>query len=167
MTNKPISLGDLLDFFPLIELPITLTSEIHHVFLRENKPLPQRLINKFLQPNEEVDDGLTEYAACFRLPDAELYKAIIYWKASLMSYEYILATYRNNGQLIDSKVIGGTKSDGTTLLKRVATIDEDSLILIAEGIGPLDERQYNADQSHTYQLEIAETGDIFQMISEN
>jgi hypothetical protein len=167
MTNKPISLGELLDFFPAIELPITLTSEIHHVFLRENKPLPQELINKFLQPDGEEDDGLTEYAACFRLAGTDLYKAIIYWKASLLSYEYILATYRNSGQLIESRVIGGTKSDGTTLLKRIATIDEDSLILVAEGIGPLDERQYNANQSHTYQLEIAETGDIFQMISEN
>ncbi|MBK8502091.1 MAG: hypothetical protein IPL46_07735 [Saprospiraceae bacterium] len=167
MTNKPISLGDLLEFFPPMELPITLTSEIHHVFLRENKPIPQALITKFLQPEGEEDDGFTEYAACFRMPGTDQYKAIIFWKASLMSYEYILATYRNNGQLIESRVIGGTKSDGTTLLKRIATIDDDSLILVAEGIGPLDERQYNANQSHTYQLEIAETGDIFQMISEN
>lgn len=167
MTNKPQSFGNLLEYFPPIELPITLTSDIHHVFLQENKPIPEGLIQKFLRLSEEEDDAFTEYAACFRLPGNEQYQAIVFWKASLMTYEYILATFQTNGRLISSRVIGGTKSDGISLLKRIATVDEEGLILIAEGIGPLDERQYNADQSHTYQLEIAETGDILQMIIEN
>lgn len=167
MNNKPLSFGNLLEYFPPIELPITLTSDIHHVFLQENKPIPEGLVQKFLQTSEVEDDVFTEYAACFRLPGNEQYQAIVFWKASLMTYEYILATFQSNGRQISSRVIGGTKSDGASLLKRIATIDEEGLILIAEGIGPLDERQYNADQSHTYQLEIAETGDILQMISEN
>lgn len=167
MANRILTLGSFLEYFPLIELPITLTSDLHHIFLQENKPLPEGYIQKFLQAPEEVDDPYTEYAACFRLPGTEQYQALVYWKASLMTYEYILATFQNNGRPISSRIIGGTKSDGSTLLKRIATIDEEGLILIAEGIGPLDERLYNAAQSHTYQLEIAETGDILQMISEN
>ena len=167
MNNKSQSFGNFLEYFPPIDLPITLTSDIHHVFLQENKPIPDGFVQKFLQLSEEEDDPFTEYAACFRLPGNEQYQAIVFWKASLMTYEYILVTFQPNGRLISSRVIGGTKSDGTSLLKRIATIDEEGLILIAEGIGPLDERQYNADQSHTYQLEIAETGDILQMISEN
>jgi hypothetical protein len=167
MINKSISFAGLLQYFPLIELPVTLTSELHHVFLKENKPLPEEFIRKFLQTDQATDDEYTEYAACFRLPSGEQYEAIVYWKASLMTYEYILATFQPNGRFIASRIIGGTKSNGTSLLKRIATIDEESLILIAEGIGPLDERLYSADQSHTYQLEIAETGDILQMLSEN
>lgn len=167
MANKILTLGGLLQYFPAIELPVTLTSDIHHIFLQENKPIPEGYIHKFLQVPGEEDDPYTEYAACFSLPGTDHYQAIVYWKASLMTYEFILATFQNDGRPISSRVIGGTKSDGSTLLKRIATIDEECLILIAEGIGPLDERQYNADQSHTYQLEIAETGDILQMISEN
>lgn len=167
MTNKPPTLETLLDFFPRIELPITLTSELHHVFLKENKPLPEALIQSFLRPDDLPDDEYTEYAACFQLPPNDHFQAIVYWKASLMTYEYILATFQHNGRLITNRTIGGTKSDGATLLKRIATIDEESLILIAEGVGSLDERHYRADQSHTYQLEIAETGDIMQMIIEN
>jgi len=167
MTNKSLSFGELLGYFPPVELPITLTSDIHHIFLRENKPLPEAFITKFLQPPNEEADPYTEYAACFRLPGSDQYQAIVYWKASLMTYEYILATYQPSGRFITSRIIGGTKSDGESLLKRIATIDEESLILIAEGIGPLDERQYNANQSHTFQLEIAETGDILHMIIEN
>ncbi|MCB0685035.1 MAG: hypothetical protein KDC53_00880 [Saprospiraceae bacterium] len=167
MTNKPLSLKGLLEYFPPIELPVTLTSDLHHVFLQENKPLPESYIKEFLQTENEEDDPYTEYAACFRLPGNEQYQAIVFWKASLMSYEYSLATYQNSGRMISSRIIAGTKSDGNSILKRIATIDEESVISIAEGIGPLDDRQYDADQSHTYQLEIAETGDILQMIIEN
>ncbi len=167
MIHKSISFANLLQYFPLIELPVTLTSELHHVFLKENKPLPEEFIRKFLQTDQATDDEYTEYVACFRLPSGEQYEAIVYWKASLMTYEYILATFQPNGRFIASRIIGGTKSNGSSLLKRIATIDEESLILIAEGVGPLDDRLYNAGQSHTYQLEIAETGDILQMLSEN
>ena len=164
--KRPPALKDLVSFFPQIDLPITLTSEIHHVFSKENKPLPESLIRSFLHEEQTIDE-YTEYVPCFRLPAMENYQPIVFWKASLMSYEYILATYQFDGLLISSKVIAGTKSNGNSLLKRIATIDEEGLILIAEGEGPLDERRYNADQSHTYQLEVTETGDILQMIIEN
>ncbi|NND32102.1 MAG: hypothetical protein HKN76_05875 [Saprospiraceae bacterium] len=164
--KRPPALKDLVAFFPQVDLPITLTSEIHHIFSKENKPLPEVLIRGFLREDENEDE-FTEYVACFRLPAMELYQSLVFWKASLMSYEYILATYQPDGLMISSKVIAGTKSNGNSLLKRIATIDEEGLILIAEGEGPLDERRYNADQSHTYQLEITETGDILQMIIEN
>jgi hypothetical protein len=97
----------------------------------------------------------------------ENYQPIVFWKASLMAYEYILATYQPDGLMISSKVIAGTKSNGNSLLKRIATIDEEGLIIIAEGVGSLNERKYSADQSHTYQLEITESGDILQTIIEN
>ena len=164
--SKAPTLKDLLQFFPLIELPITLTSEVHHLFSKENKLLPSSLIRSFISEAEQEDE-FTEYVACFSLPATEHYQPIVFWKASLMSYEYILATYQLDGLMISNKVIAGTKSDGNSLLKRIATIDEEGLIIIAEGMGSLDERYYKADQSHTYQLEVTETGDILQTIIEN
>jgi hypothetical protein len=164
--SKALTLKDLLQFFPPIELPITLTSEVHHLFSKENKILPEALIRSFLSEAEQEDE-FTEYIACFSLPAAEHYQPIVFWKASLMSYEYILATYQFDGLMISNKVIAGTKSDGNTLLKRIATIDEEGLIIIAEGLASLNERHYKADQSHTYQLEVTETGDILQTIIEN
>ena len=164
--SKAPTLRDLLQFFPPIELPITLTSEVHHLFSKENKLLPESLIRSFLREAEQEDE-FTEYVACFSLPPTEHFQPIVFWKASLMSYEYILATYQMDGLMISNKVIAGTKSDGNTLLKRIATIDEEGLIIIAEGVGSLDERYYKANQSHTYQLEVTESGDILQTIIEN
>ncbi len=166
MTKKVSPFIEFLGYFPPIQLPITLSSDLHLIFSKENKPLPESLTLEFLQQGEEADE-FTEYVPCFSLKDEEQYVPVVYWKAGLLSYEYILATFQRNGGFISSKVIAGTKSDSETILKRVATIDEEALITVAEGASPLDDTQYEANQSHTFQFEIAETGDILQMIIEN
>jgi len=167
MTKKVSPFKEFLSYFPPIQLPITLSSDLHLVFSKENKPLPQALTFEFLQQGEEGEDEFTEYVPCFSLKVGEQFVPVVFWKAGLMSYEYILATFQRNGSFISSKVIAGTKSDGESMLKRIATIDEEALITVAEGTSPLDESQYEANQSQTFQFEIAETGDILQMIIEN
>ncbi len=149
-------------------MPVTLSEDTHLVFSRENKPLPQPLIHEFISNNEEADEEqMAEYIACFRLQDQEHFSAIVFWRASLMEYAYILATFDHGGQTIDRKIIAGTKSDGDTLLTRVATIDEDCLVSIAEGIGSADGKDYDPSSSTTYQLEISPTGDILHMLDEH
>ena len=153
-------------YFPEVELPITLTSDTHHIFSRENKPLPEKLTHTMLEVDEESVDPYSEYIACFRLPPTEHYLALVYWKASLMTYQYILCTFDHSGQTLASQIIAGTKTNGDTILERVATIDEEGVIYIAEGIGKAEDRHYNADESRNYQLEILSSGDILHMMNE-
>ncbi len=164
MNHNPSSFGALLQYFPNIELPITLNTEIHHVFSKENKPLPSNLIRGFL--TDEEGDDYTEFVACFRLPVIHDFQPIIFWKASLMEYQYVLSVFTRKGVPVSSKIIAGTKSNGKTMLNRIATLDQDGVITIAEGVGSLDERRYNAQGSQTFQLEISPTGDILQMIND-
>ncbi|NND09375.1 MAG: hypothetical protein HKN87_23630 [Saprospiraceae bacterium] len=157
----------LATFFPKIDLPITLSVETHHIFSKENKPIPLGLIATFLSTDHEQDqDGFTEYIACFKLPTEGRFSALVYWRASLMEYEYILTTFERSGRRISSKVIAGTKSNGESILRRIATIDEDGLITVAEGIQEAADRHYDPLDSRTYQLELTSTGDILHMLEE-
>ena len=168
MPRQANSFKHLLNKFPEIELPVTLNAETHHIFSRENDPLPEGLIREYLQIDTHGEyDDLTEFVACFRIPSPPAYTALVYWKAQLMEYSYWLMTFEPNGRPIGSKVIAGTKSNGTTILTRIATIDEEGIIHIAEGINDANDRLYNAQNSQTYQLEITDTGDILHMLEEH
>ncbi|MDH3652007.1 MAG: hypothetical protein OEQ53_20135 [Saprospiraceae bacterium] len=165
--NSKLSFLDFLNFFPKIELPMTLGSDTHHVFDQENKPLPEVAIEKYLTPIVPRKDEFTEYIACFRLPSTDQYHAIVFWQAALMEYKYVLVTYDLKGTFIDKRIIAGTTSNGKTLLKRVATIDEDGIVFVAEGEGDLGQHQYSAEDGRTFHFEILQTGDILLMINEN
>ena len=167
MKHKSIPFAVLLERFPEVELPITLTTDTHHLFSTQNKPLTEAMVERFLRaPDDDVDE-FTEFIACFRLPVAEHYQALVYWKASLMQYEYILTTFDLKGRFITRHTIAGMKSNGESILKRIATIDDEGVILVAEGVAPINDDQYEASKSHTFQLEISPTGDILQSLSEN
>ena len=157
----------LLTFFPEIELPISLTSDIHHVFSKENKPLPEKLIQEFFTVIDQPLGEFEEYVACFQLPQSEHYCALVYWRADLMTYQYVLVTFNELGEMVASQIIAGTKSNGETVLKRVATFDEEGVIYVAEGVAQANDRHYSADQSRNYQLEILPSGDILHMMNDN
>ena len=157
---------ELLSFFPHVDLPVTLTSETHHVFSKENKPLPQRLILEFFSKSKEGLGEFEEYIPCFRLPRADHFIGLVYWKADLMNYEYVLNTYDLTGEPVASQVIAGTKSNGESILNRVATFDPEGVVYIAEGIGKADVRHYNAAESKNYELEILPSGDILYMMND-
>ncbi len=159
--NEKLNFGHFLEKFPEIELPITLTEESALAFSKANPPLSFHLIQEYILPIEleEVDD-LTEYVACLRIPETNGFFAIIYWKASLMNYQYILATFSKNGELIDRKVIGGTYSDGDLLVQSVATIEEDWIIYVVSGKTSTDATSYDASSSKSFNLELLATGEI-------
>jgi len=154
-----------ISYFPKVERPLTLSTSVNHVFSKKNKPLPEHLINQFILPYENIDE-YTEFVPCLILESTDEYLAIIYWKASLMQYEYILVTYNKFGNLIARKVIAGRKSDGKTILERVTSIDEDGTIHVVEGKGDLINK-YNAQTSQSYHIEILQSGDILQMLNES
>jgi hypothetical protein len=168
MSTNSKSFRNLLKCFPEINLPISLSSDEHLVFSRENKPIPQMLVEAYLTDDPETGLGeFEEYVACFRLPRSEQFVGLVYWKADLMEYQYILRTFDNRGEVIATQLIAGTKSNGETILRRVASFDEEGMILVAEGVAQADDRHYNAEETRNYEMEILPTGDILQMMNEN
>ena len=152
-----ISFQHFIEKFPEIELPVIFTDESAIEFSKNNDPLPSQMIHQFI---DDQEDDFTEYIACIRIPKTHDFHAIIYWKAALMNYHYVLATYDKKGKLIDKSVIAGTYSDGKSLTKSVATIDEDWIIYIVSGQTAADAPSYNATTSNAFNLELLATGEI-------
>ncbi len=168
MTQKPVSFRAMVDQFPEIELPITLGSETHHIFSKENKPLSKsHIITYLVDQDKSLLSEFAEFVSCFRIPMANDIVGLVVWKADLLTYEYHLFTFDQKGNRIASHVIAGTKTDGETILQRAATIEDDGLILIAEGKSPVDARHFDAEASRTFQLEILSTGDIIHSLQED
>lgn len=138
--------------FPEVPLPVILAEESHHIFAKKNDPLGATVIQQFLLPIEEEVDEYTEFVPCFRVPDTYDFHAIVYWKAGLMNYQYVLATFSKKAQLLDKKVIAGTFSDGKALTTSVATLDEDWLIYIASGQSVDGQFDPTASTAHTLEL---------------
>ena len=115
------------------------------------------MIHQFI---DDQEDEFTEYIACLRIAKTHDFHAVIYWKAALMNYQYVLATYDKRGKLIDKSVIAGTYSDGKSLTKSVATIEDDWLIYIVSGQTAADDPSYDASTSNAFNLELLATGEI-------
>jgi hypothetical protein len=162
-SRKPnISFQGFLEFFPTVELPVTLNDEVIREFSAANEPLPASAIQQFITPYEAElpDDELTEFIACFKIPETHSFQALVYWKAALMTYEYTLATYNNNGELLDKRVLAGTFYNGKTLTQSVAVIEEDWEILVMSGQSEKDNQPYDAKNSRVTKLELLPEGQI-------
>lgn len=153
-------LEDLLLFFPKVELPVTFSDDYISTFSVNNKPIPSALIEEFILrwEGEEVDE-FTEYVPCIQVPETDDYQALVYWKAGLLRYEFILVTIDKAGTLISRKPIASTLSDNNTVRKSVARIDEDLIIHIVAGENEGD-REYDPAKSQGFSMEIIPTGDI-------
>lgn len=150
-----------LNKFPEIELPVVLTEDLSSAFSLENEPLPELMIRQFIQRYEPGPvDEFTEYVPCFRLSGLPDFHALVYWKAELLLYEYYLATYDKAGELIDRAPLCGTKVEGSTLLRSVATIEPSRMIFVVEGVVPENDADYVADSSKSRIIEITDQGII-------
>ena len=166
MRRRTINFKQFLTYFPEMELPLTLTTDTHHIFSRDNKPLPFLGIQQFILPHDETEiDDLTEFVPCFRLPKTIDFHAIVYWKAGFLSYEYYMMTFDKKGNFISKRSIGGTKTVGDTLVQAVATIEDDWIIYVVEGGATINKKNtlYNAASSKTYNIELLATGKIINL----
>lgn len=160
-----LTFADFVAKFPPVTMPATLGEDTHHTFSTENLPLSDALIALYIQPAEGVvaDDEFTEYLPCFSIADTEQFIALVWWKATLLNYEYVLATFTGKGHLIGRQIIAQTRveRDGS-IYRSVATINEDYEILIAEGqsAGPTD--VFDPTTSRTRHVEIMANGEIIQ-----
>jgi len=160
---KKVSFKQFAERFPAVELPVVLSEDTHHLFSKENDPLPEVMVKKFIEPIEGVDeDELTEYIACLRLPNTGPLTAIVYWKAGLLSYEYVLATFNKKGEFVDKRVIAGTFSSDGVLTQSVAQIKEDLSVIITSGQNDTAAHAFDASSSTAYTLRLLLDGRIVQ-----
>jgi hypothetical protein len=152
-----VNFTNYLGRFPEIELPVTLRDDSNHDF-EANPPLQDEMIEQYITRYEAVEvDDFTEYMACFQLPKNEKFQAIVYWKAGLMNYDFVIATYGKDGNMIDKKAIAGIKVVGQDITRSIATINDDLSINIAEGI-EINGGDFNADTTKARRFQILDNG---------
>jgi len=153
------SLEQLLDKFPEITPPITISEDSAVAFSSKNKPISLDLIDEYFNVWDSFDE-YTEVVPCFQLNVPNDYYGLVYWKGSLLSYEYILLILSKEGTLISKKVIAGTISNGQTIKKSVATIDENLSIYTMVGEQEISDQNYNPTHSFAFKFEIEVDGTI-------
>lgn len=158
--SKSISLDEFLSFFPLVDLPIALSDEIISQISKANKILPVIAITTFMSQWEPELDDATEIMACCQLPPEEKYYSLVYWKAGLMSYEFILVTIDKEANLIQKKVIAGIISNGITIKQSTAKIEDDLTINIMVGEKKVDDLHYDPQNSQSYYVEVLPNGQM-------
>jgi len=156
-----------LSLFPEVEMPVTLSSDYFEVFSKNNKPIPEIDIWKFIlnddtkNANNEIPDDLyeDEFVACLKIPETVKFHAIVYLKIGILKYEYFLHTFDTNGKFISKQLIASMTSDGELIKENVAFIDEDLIVLNMEGDTKINEN-YNPETSNAKSYEINEKGEI-------
>jgi hypothetical protein len=159
-----MTFNQFIQIFPEEKLPISINEESASEFSLDNPPLPQKAIDDFLLPIEEDADDLTEFVPCFRVPNLTDIHAIVYWKAGLLNYQFVLTTFEKSGKLIDRQVIAGTVSDGKMVATTVARIDEDLTIYIVGGRVEGSDEIYDANQSMAKELELLPDGRMIELV---
>lgn len=166
MNNIPTAdFTEFIEFFPPLKPPFSLLPDISQI-PSFSLPLPGVLLDAFILPfeGEEVDE-FTEYIPYGRIEGTKDFHALIYWKAGVMQYEFILATYSLEGAPLSHAIIGGLRSDDHGLLHSVAVVHEDMSLTIAEGVAT-EEEEIDLDQTNTYQMTIEPTGQITYGVNE-
>lgn len=148
-----------LHYFPETELPVLISEDHLSEFEANSDPFPQVFIDEILLEWEKEADEFTEFIPCFRLPKEEKFNAVVYWKGSLLRYDFILVTLDKNGELINKKSIASTIVNENVIKKSVASIEPDLIINIIAG-QTLDGEEYDASMSKSFAMEILPTGEI-------
>ncbi len=149
---------DLIELFPTVEPPITISDEIIIQFSSANKPIPGELIAKFMPLWGDLDE-YSEIVPCCQIETAHKFHILIYWKGSLLAHQYFLATINEDGNLINKKVIAGMISNGDSVRKSVATIDKDLCVytVVGESDG---KNTFDPTNTNNFQFEVLPDGTI-------
>lgn len=167
-TDNPantVSFEQFLEYFPSIELPVTLGERTHHLFSRQNDPLPPQVIEQYLLPIEEdTPDELTEFVPGFRVRGKQGFVGLVYWKAGLLNYQYRLVTFHlKSEQFIAQRVLAGLYYDGLELTQSVATITPELQIYVVSGQQQSGIENYQAGGSTAQRFQISSTGKIVEL----
>jgi len=166
MADGPqIRFEHFLEQFPELELPFTFSEEAVRTISRETPPISPRVIEQFIIPIEPgKTDELTEFIACLRLPEADKYAGVVYWRADLAQYHYTIATFDLETQeLIQRIVIAGTSYDGQELTQTHAILTEALMIYQVSGQSTGKDYDYSAATSTARRFQITESGKIIEL----
>ena len=161
MRKEPTAdFAEFIEFFPELELPLSLLPDVGQIPV-DPLPLPGVLQDAYILPFEadEIDE-YTEFVPFGRISGLKDFHAMVYWKAGLLRYEYILATYSKDGDPLSHAIVGGIRYVDEGELHSVAVIHEDLNIVIAEGLADLALLGLDPAQTQTYQMAILPTGMI-------
>ena len=79
-----------------------------------------------------------------------------------MEYEYFLTTADKKGSIIDTRRIAGLFSDNTTILRMVATTDNDWIIYIIIGETTADDAIFDPKSTKAFNIELLADGKIIE-----
>lgn len=152
---------DFLDYFPEFDLPLSLLPDLDQI-PSDDAPIAGELIDKYILPFEasEGDDEYVEYIPYGRFTSPNKFQAIIYWKAGVLRYEFILATYTLQGEPLSHAIVGGLRYEEEGALHSVGVIQPDYTIVIAEGLLDPDTKEPDLTQTQTYNMSIGQEGII-------
>ena len=165
-TTPRIRFSHFVEQFPELELPITLGEDTVRRISRETPPLPARMIEQFILPLEptQVNDEFTEFIACLRLPEADNYVGLIYWRADLAQYHYTLVTLNpKTEEVIDRMILAGTSYDGEELTQTTAAITDALMIYQVSGQGGGKNFDYQASGSTARRFQVAASGKLIEL----
>lgn len=130
-------------------------------------PLPESLIDTYILPFEaEEFDEFTEYIPYARISGTKGFEALVYWKAGVLRYEFILATYSPQGAPVSHAIIGGMRFEDEGTIHSVAIIHENLSIVIAEGMTDGDDTTQVSSPTQTYHMSILDSGEITYQVNE-
>lgn len=158
--KKELPFSEFLQFFPEVDLPITLSDDSTLEFSRRNKPFTDDALNDFIFTWDTEVDELTEFIPCCQIRASDAFHTIVYWKAGLNKYEYYLVTINKSGELINRKVISSTIIEESTIKKSLAHITEDLIIHIMAGAKNEQQLDYDPDMSKAFSMEILDDGNV-------
>lgn len=154
---------DLVEFVESLEelsLPILLSTELQDEISGLNNPLPSAIVEAYLKPDYENWDEYTEMIPVGKI-SLESSLMVLFWKAHLLEYDFLLVGFSPNGSLVDRKRIAGTKVDESGhISETVASIEEDLLIFMAQS---KDANKVQSSETTNKTLIIKETGEISQL----
>jgi hypothetical protein len=150
---------DILKFFPEVELPLLISEDQLSEFESNNDPFPKKFLDEIMTHWENQADEYTEYIPCVSLPIKNDFITVVYWKGSLLKYDFILANIDKQGHAISRKSIAGTHVVGDSIFRSVAYIDTDLNISVMKGQGKADDL-YDSSMSEKIELEILSNGEI-------
>ena len=156
-----IRLEEFLDFFPNIELPVTLSEDSIIHIQKVNKVLPEPVLDATIRRWENTTaDEYTEYIPCFTVARKEKFIVIVYWKASLIGFEYFAVTIGYDFQPIDRRQISSMLHTNEHVKSSVVHIDEDLTFHVVAGISTGSTDSFNPGNTQAFHFEIDPKGEF-------
>lgn len=156
--TNPEDLKLLLRYFPEVPLPVTVTFSSREAFEQNNKLLPEMLSALYVERWEgEIPDEFTEYLPGFHFRTKKQY-GIVYWKAALLHYAYVLVLLDPEGTFLDRLVLAETDAEGGIVRQGAAMISEDYEIYLVESALDADAVFGDPTQTITERWKITDEG---------